>query len=441
MLRRTETLQHQVERHNSGLAERVADSFANVAVIQSFTRIGSEARGLRAVIDAVLAAQMPVLSWWALAAVATRAASTLTLVSIFVLGLTLHFDGLATVGEVIAFMSLAAGMIARLDQLVAFSNALFLQTPKLRDFFDVLDTVPVVGDRAEARDPGRLAGAVVFEDVGYSYDGRRSAVSDVSVAIAAGETVALVGATGSGKSTTLSLLHRVFDPTRGRITIDGHDLRDLTLAGLRRNIGVVFQEPMLFARSIEENLRVGAPDATPADIAAALAGAHVTEVVERQAEGLRTVLGERGRSLSGGERQRLAIARVLLKNPPILLLDEATSALDAVTERQVQDAIDAAARGRTTFIIAHRLSTVRRADRILVFDGGRIVEEGSFDDLLARGGRFAALARAQGFAPASTQRWCGASDFVARPWSAIPARSRAIEKRYNSKPLVFAALA
>ena len=403
VLRRTESLQHQVEHHNSGLAERVADSFANVAVIQSFTRIGSEARGLRAVIDAVLAAQMPVLSWWALAAVATRAASTLTLVSIFVLGLTLHFDGLATVGEVIAFMSLAAGMIARLDQLVAFSNALFLQAPKLRDFFDVLDTVPVVRDRADARDPGRLAGAVLFENVSYSYDGRRSAVTDVTVAVAAGQTVALVGATGSGKSTTLSLLHRVFDPTRGRITIDGVDLRDFTLAGLRRNIGVVFQEPMLFARSIEENLKVGAPDATPADIAAALAGAHVTDVVERQAEGLRTVLGERGRSLSGGERQRLAIARVLLKNPPILLLDEATSALDAVTERQVQEAIEAAARGRTTFIIAHRLSTIRRADRILVFDGGRIVEEGNFDTLMARGGRFAALAQAQGFAPSAAE--------------------------------------
>ena len=400
VLRRTETLQHQVEQHNSGLAERVADSFANVAVIQSFTRIGSEARSLRAVIDSVLTAQMPVLSWWALAAVATRAASTLTLVSIFVLGLTLHFEGLATVGEVIAFMSLATGMIARLDQLVAFSNALFLQTPKLRDFFAVLDTVPLVDDRADARDPGRLAGAVVFEDVGYSYDGRRDAVTNVTVTVAAGETVALVGATGSGKSTTLSLLHRVFDPTHGRITIDGIDLRGLTLAGLRRNIGVVFQEPMLFARSIEENLRVGAPDATPADIAAALRSARVTEVVERQAEGLRTVLGERGRSLSGGERQRLAIARVLLKNPPILLLDEATSALDAVTERQVQDAIDAAARGRTTFIIAHRLSTIRRADRILVFDGGRIVEEGSFDALVARGGRFAILARAQGLASA-----------------------------------------
>ncbi len=402
VLRHTEAMQTGVERHNSGLAERVADSFANVPVIQSFTRVANETKGLRRVTEAVLAAQMPVLSWWALAAVATRAASTLTLLSIFVLGLALHFQGLATVGEIVAFMSLAAGLIARLDQLVSFSNALFLQVPKLADFFGVLDTVPAVADRPTARDPGRVAGHVAFEAVGYSYDGRRDAVSDIAFTVAAGETVALVGETGSGKSTTLGLLHRVFDPARGRVTIDGADLRDLTLAGLRRNIGVVFQEPMLFARSIEENLRVGAPDASADEIDSALRRARALDFVARQPDGLATVLGERGRSLSGGERQRLAIARVLLKDPPILLLDEATSALDAVTERLVQDAIDAAARGRTTFIIAHRLSTVRRADRILVFHNGRIVEEGSFDDLLRRGGRFAALAQAQGFAVAET---------------------------------------
>ena len=400
VLRRTEALQHGVERHNTGLAARVADSFANVPVIQSFTRIGSEARSLRRVTADLLAAQMPVLSWWALAAVATRAASTLTLLSIFVLGLALHFRGLASVGEIVAFMSLAAGLIARLDQLVGFANTLFLQVPNLRDFFAVLDTVPAVADRPGARDPGRLHGAIAFEDVAFSYDGRRDAIAGVSFSVVAGETVALVGETGSGKSTTLGLLHRVFDPTRGRVTVDGTDLRDLSLGGLRRNIGVVFQEPMLFARSIEENLRMGALDASPEAIASALHRARAADFVARQPEGLATVLGERGRSLSGGERQRLAIARVLLKDPPILLLDEATSALDAVTERLVQDAIDAAAVGRTTFIIAHRLSTVRRADRILVFHEGRIVEHGGFDELLRRGGRFAALAQAQGFAPA-----------------------------------------
>ena len=281
--------------------------------------------------------------------------------SILVAGLALHFGGLASIGEIIAFVSFATLMIGRLDQAVAFVNALFLQAPKLADFFGVLDTVPAVRDDPDARDPGRLAGRVVFDGVAYSYDGRRDAVQDIALDVQAGETIAFVGETGSGKSTTLGLLHRAFDPSRGSIRIDGIDLRAMTLAGLRRNIGVVFQEPMLFARSIEDNLRIGKPDATAAEIAAALERAQAADFVARQPEGLATVLGERGRSLSGGERQRLAIARVLLKDPPILLLDEATSALDAVTERAVQRAIDAAAAGRTTFIIAHRLATVRSA--------------------------------------------------------------------------------
>ena len=396
VLRQTEMLQNEVEQHNSGLAERVADSFANVPVIQSFTRISSEAKRLRRSIDALMLAQLPVLSWWAVAAVATRAASTITLLSVFVLGLALHFKGLASVGEIVAFMSFSTGMVVRLEQLVGFSNALFLQVPKLRDFFGILDKVPEVRDRPRARDPGRLAGRVAFQNVSYSYDGLRQAVSGLSIEITAGETVALVGATGSGKSTTLGLLYRVFDPGQGRVLIDDVDLRDMTLSGLRRNIGVVFQEPMLFARSIAENLMVGKPDATVIEMTSALEQAHAAAFVARQPDGLATMLGERGRTLSGGERQRLAIARVLLKNPPILLLDEATSALDAVTEQLVQDAIDKAAQDRTTFIIAHRLSTIRRADRILVFHEGRVVEEGSYDTLVQRGGCFSALARAQG---------------------------------------------
>jgi ATP-binding cassette subfamily B protein len=210
-----------------------------------------------------------------------------------------------------------------------------------------------------------------------------------------GETVALVGATGSGKSTTLSLLHRVFDPVHGAVKIDGIDIRDMKLVSLRANIGVVFQEPMLFARSIEENLRVGKPDATEDDVRLALERAQAAEFVSRQSDGIDTMVGERGRSLSGGERQRISIARALLKDPPIMIFDEATSALDATTERQLQKALDAATAGRTTFVIAHRLATVRNATRILVFDQGRIVESGSFDELVAQGGRFAELARAQ----------------------------------------------
>ena len=394
VLRRTEAMQGRVERYQTAFAERAADALGNVPVIQSFARVDAETRAIRALIVSLLAAQLPVLSWWALAAVATRAAATLTILAIFALGLSLHFRGLASIGQIVAFMSFATMMVARLDQAVAFSNALLLQGPKLRDFFGILDTAPAVRDRPGARDPGRLAGRVRFEDVSFSYDGKSDAVAGLSFAAEPGETIALVGATGSGKTTTLGLLHRVFDPAAGRITIDGIDLRDMTLEGLRRNIGVVFQEPMLFARSIEENLRIGKPDATPAELDTALVKAQAADFVGRQPDGIRTVVGERGRSLSGGERQRLSIARALVKDPPVLILDEATSALDPSTEREVQQALQAATAERTTFVIAHRLATIQNADRILVFARGRVVETGTYDELVARGGVFAALATA-----------------------------------------------
>lgn len=395
VLKKTEKLQGEVEQFHTDLAERASDALGNVPVIQSFTRVEAESMGLRQIIDRLLSAQIPVLSWWALTAVATRASATLTILSIFVLGTWLYMRDLATIGEIVTFMGFATMLIGRLEQIVNFVNFLFMQMPKLKEFFSVLDTVPTVRDKPGADDPGRLDGRVEFDSVSFSYDARRAAVADVSFEVKAGETVALVGSTGSGKSTTLGLLHRVFDPEKGAVKIDGRDIRDLPLAALRRNIGVVFQEPMLFARSIEENLRIGKPDATDEEIRVALERAQAADFVARQPDGLATIIGERGRSLSGGERQRVSIARALLKDPPIMILDEATSALDATTERLLQQALESAMKGRTTFVIAHRLATVRNADRILVFDQGRVVEAGTFDELVAKGGRFAQLARAQ----------------------------------------------
>jgi len=191
------------------------------------------------------------------------------------------------------------------------------------------------------------------------------------------------------------LLHRAFDPQSGMIMVDGMDLRGLKLSALRHNIGVVFQEALLLNRSIAENLKVAKPDATQAELRDALARAQALDFVDATTAGLETNVGERGRLLSGGERQRLSIARALLKNPPILILDEATSALDATTEIKIQAALDEVMKNRTTFVIAHRLSTIRNATRILVFDGGRIVESGTFDALVRAGGKFAALANAQ----------------------------------------------
>jgi glucan exporter ATP-binding protein len=388
-------MQTAVERQYSDVAETAADALGNVALVQSYARVELEVSSLKSAVDSLLRAQMPVLSWWAVAAVLTRAGTTLTLLVILLAGAYLKLVGLASVGQIVSFMGIAALLIARLEQAVSFSNRLFLDAPKLADFFGVFDTVPAVRDRPGAIDPGRVRGAVEFKDVSFSYDGRRAAVAHLSFTASPGERIALVGPTGSGKSTALALLHRAFDPQSGAILIDGRDIRDLTLGGLRRNIGVVFQETLLFNRSIAENLRVGKPDASEQELREAAARAQALQFIDANEEGLQARIGERGRLLSGGERQRLAIARALLKDPPILILDEATSALDPLTEKRVNLALDEVMQGRTTFVIAHRLATIRNASRILVFRNGGIAESGTFDELQRRGGFFAELVQAQ----------------------------------------------
>src|SRR6516165_6752756 len=399
VMQRTFALQSAVERHYSDLAETAADALGNVALVQSYARVELEVSGMRGLVDALLRAQMPLL-WWAVAAVLTRAGTTLTLLVILVLGTYLKLVGLASVGQIVSFMSIAALLISRLEQAVGFANRLFLDAPKLADFFGVLDTVPAVRDRPDAIDPGRVRGLVEFKEVSFSYDGKSPAVADLSFTAAPGDRIALVGPTGSGKSTALALLHRVFAPQPGALSIDGTDIRDLTLVGLRRNIGVVFQETLLFNRSLAENLRVGKPDASEAGLREAAARAQAIDFIDAKSDGLQARIGERGRFLSGGERQRLAIARALLKDPPILILDEATSALDPLTESRVNLALDEVMKGRTTFVIAHRLATVRNASRILVFRQGRIAESGTYEELKRRGGFFAELVQAQ-FAPAA----------------------------------------
>ena len=395
VVRKTYGMQNEVEERYSDLSARASDALGNVALVQSFVRIDAEVQGLRGIADKLLAVQMPVLSWWALVTVMTRASTTITVLAIFTVGIILHQQGLTSVGEIVMFVSFATMLIQKLEQVVGFINNVFMEAPRLREFFNVLDAVPAVRDRPDAIDPGRLQGLVEFRDVSFSYDGKRPAVEDVSFTALPGQTIALVGPTGAGKSTAIALLHRAFDPQSGLIEIDGMDVRGMTLTALRRNIGVVFQEALLFNRSIADNLRVGKPDATIEEMRVAAERAQALDFIERSDQKFETNAGERGRMLSGGERQRLSIARALLKNPPILILDEATSALDAVTETKVNAALDEVMKGRTTFVIAHRLSTIRNATRILVFDHGCVIESGTFDELVAKGGHFAELAKAQ----------------------------------------------
>jgi ATP-binding cassette subfamily B protein len=390
-MQRTGAAQQRIEGLYQEMAERTGDVLSNAMVVQSFTRHEAEVADMRALTQRVLAAQYPVLRGWAWLSVATRAASTLTVVAIFLLGASLNARGEVTVGQIVMFSGFAMTLIGRLEQFAGFISQLFFQVPSLREFFAILDTPSALTERPNMPTLPRVVGDVVFENVSFAYGDAHPALQHLSFRAAAGSTVALVGPTGAGKSTALSLLYRAYDPTEGRITVDGIDIRTVSLKSLRGNIAVVFQDAGLLYRSIADNIRLGNPGATQEQIESTARAAEAHDFIVVKPEGYATLVAERGRSLSGGERQRLAIARAMLKDAPIQILDEATSALDNATEARVQRALMALTQGRTTFVIAHRLTTVRAADQILVLKEGRLVEQGRFDELLAKGGVFAEL--------------------------------------------------
>ncbi len=303
--------------------------------------------------------------------------------------------GAMSIGTLVAFTALQSGLFRPLMGLLNVGVALTSSLALFARIFEYLDLPVEVDDPAEpiTIDPARSRGELRFEDVTFGYPGGESAaLAGVNLTVPAGTTLALVGETGSGKSTLAALVARLYDPSGGRITIDGIDLRELRLADLAELVGVVSQETYLLHTSVRQNLRYAKPTATDAEIEAAARAAQVHELISGLPDGYDTVVGSRGHRFSGGEKQRIAIARTLLRNPRVLVLDEATSALDTETERAVQRAFDVLAQGRTTITIAHRLSTVRNADQIVVIDHGRIVESGTHDSLVERNGRYAALA-------------------------------------------------
>jgi len=294
-----------------------------------------------------------------------------------------------SLGTILAFLAYLGSLYAPLESIMYTSSTIQGASGSARRVLEVLNTENFVTDRPGAISLSPVRGIVRFENVTFGYLPDRPVLRNISLEVSPGETLALVGETGAGKSTLVSLIPRFFDPTEGQVLVDGHDVRGLRLKTLRRNVALVLQEPFLFPISIAENIAYGCPHASLREIEAAAEAANAHEFIKHLPEGYNTVVGERGATLSGGERQRISIARALLKDAPIVIFDEPTSALDVETESSLLEALERLTRARTTFIIAHRLSTIRKAGRVIVLKEGRIVESGAPAELLAQGGIFA----------------------------------------------------
>ena len=373
----------------------VQQTLTAVHAVQAFTREAIEHSRFRAQADrTVLAYVREVLAatWFQLFAGLATAVGT---AGIFYLGAQLALDGTVTVGTVLVFLAYLAALYGPLNSIAYTASGFQEARAQLDRVMEVLEQAPDVQDSPTARDARVRFGRIRYENVTFGYEEARAAVKGVSFEIEPGETVAIVGPTGAGKSTLVNLLVRFFDPLSGRVLLDGEDLRDLRIGSLRRQVAMVLQEPFIFPFTVAENIAYGRPRASLEEVVAAAKAAGADEFIRLLPEGYGTVIGERGATLSGGEQQRLSIARAFLKDAPVLVLDEPTSALDARTEAALLDALEHLSAERTTLIIAHRLSTIRNADRVLVMDAGEIVEQGRHLELIAVEGLYATLYRQQ----------------------------------------------
>jgi ATP-binding cassette subfamily B protein len=322
-------------------------------------------------------------------------AKSLVQLMVMLAGTALVMYGEMTYGQFVGFLLLITVLFRPIDKIISVIESYPKGIAGFKRFTDLMDTEPDIVDSPNAKKIANLKGDITFDSVDFAYSDSRPILRDITLNVKAGETIALVGPSGAGKTTICSLLPRFYEIDSGAITVDGIDIRDMTQDSLRSQIGIVQQDVFMFGTSIRDNIAYGRLGATDEEIMDAARSAQFDSVIAQLPDGLDTMIGERGVKLSGGQKQRLAIARIFLKNPPILILDEATSALDTETEMQIQRALAALSEGRTTLVIAHRLATIRNADRIAVVSDGGIVEEGAHDDLVARAGAYARLHNAQ----------------------------------------------
>ncbi len=391
-LRAVARLRREIE---SRLAAHVQQTLAGIPVVQAFAQEEHEHARFQEFADAAIRAQQRSTFLGSLNSLSSGLVTTLGAGIILWFGARHVIHGPLTIGDLLVFLAYLTTLQTQMKTFANLYTALQGFRPSVERVLEVLDTQPEVVDKAGAPALPPARGHVLFDRVTFGYEPGCPVLREVSLEARPGETIALVGATGAGKTTLVNLIPRFFDPWQGRVLVDGHDIREVRLQSLRSQVALVLQEPFLLPTTVAENIAYGRPEASRADIEAAARIAKVHDFIARLPHGYDTEIGERGATLSGGERQRLAIARALLKNAPILILDEPTSALDPQTEQSLLEGLERLMEGRTTFLIAHRLSTVRRADRIVVLQAGGIVESGTPAELEARGGIYARLRQIQ----------------------------------------------
>lgn len=384
----------KVDRIWAEITNVLADTIPGIRVVKAFAQEKREVARFREANNRNLAVNDRVNTLWSLFAPTVTLLTEIGLLVVWAFGIWLVAHKEITVGVLTAFLTYIGRFYIRLDSMSRIVSFTQKAAAGAKRIFDILDHVSTVPEPAKPVRIEHVQGRIELRNVGFRY-GNRSVLRGINLDIAPGEMIGLVGHSGSGKSTLINLICRFYDVSRGQIRLDGHDIRSLAISDYRRNIGLVLQEPFLFFGTIAENIAYGKPDASRAEIIAAARAAHAHEFILRLPHGYDSLVGERGQALSGGERQRISIARAVLIDPPILILDEATSAVDTKTEQEIQKALDNLVRGRTTISIAHRLSTLRQADRLVVLDHGEIVEVGNHDDLMARNGAYFRLHEAQ----------------------------------------------